>query len=72
MKASTTISQDHLGFKSNPTILKSLGKNEEILLTCGVQKYNKFGIYQSRNFVLTNERVCNYKNDSLKREIKVT
>ena len=61
-----------MNFRSNATIQKAMFKGEAIVLSCHVQKYNRFKMKQTRNFVLTNQRVCNFDKEKLQRDVDVT
>ena len=61
MEARTNSSEnlDTLGLKSSKTITKQLETEEQILLSCDVEKHNKKSVIQKRSLLITNKYVYN-------------
>ena len=41
------------------------------MFSSAIQKYNKFGIKQTRNFMITSQRIWNLEKEELKRDIQL-
>ena len=55
--------KDHLNFRNDKDI-KSIIKNEELLLSDKVIKINRYGLSQERNILVTNLNIYNLKKKS--------
>ena len=64
---------DFCGVKVNREITLQLDKSkkEEVIFSCNVNKYNKFGMKQSRILLLTNLKLYNIKGEQIQRRIAV-
>lgn len=49
------IGNDNLQLKHDPQIMNQLDQNEHIVFSCEVIKYNRFGMKQPRNLLLTTQ-----------------
>jgi len=47
------IGNDYLDLKHDPAIMSQLDTNEHIVFSCHVLKFNRFGMRQTRNLLLT-------------------
>ena len=65
------IGPDYLNFAELKEIKQLLRKDEKIIYSCIMKKKNKYGMWQIRNLVLTNMRICNFAELSLKRSIEL-
>ena len=70
-KVPIPIGHDHLQLKHDEVIMNKLQKNEHIVFSCKVMKYNRFGIKQDRFLLLSTQKLCNVKKQEFKREIKI-
>lgn len=70
-KVPIPIGHDHLQLKHDEVIMNKLEKNEHIVFSCKVMKYNRFGIKQDRFLLLSTKKLCNVKKQDFKREIKI-
>ena len=66
------IGEDHLQFKHDSQIQAQLDANEHIVFSCQVLKYNRFGMKQTRNLLLTTHQICNVKDRSFQRSIRLS
>jgi len=62
---------DHLSFGGEPDILSLFDKDEKLLFSDKIYKFNPFDWKQERNIVITNKFVYNLKKKSLKRKINL-
>ncbi|CDW73477.1 UNKNOWN [Stylonychia lemnae] len=64
---------DYLSFRHDTEILSALDKqrNEKIIFSTGVIKYNRFGMKQERNLLLTNVYLSNLKKKTFQRKIPI-
>lgn len=64
---------DYMGCKNNKEILAQLDtdKGEEVVFSCVVVKFNRWGIRQDRTLLLTNQNLFNIKKDHVQRRIGV-
>ena len=58
-----TVLKDHLKFRNDKDI-KSIIKNEELLLSDKIIKINRYGLSQERNILVTNLNIYNLKKKS--------
>ena len=65
------IKNDHLHFKKDPTIQKIIS-NEKFLFSDEINKKNKFGFNQTRNFVLTDNAIYNLKGKTVQRRFDIS
>ena len=63
------IGNDHLQFKHDAAIMNQLDQNEHIVFSCEVVKFNRFGMKQPRNLLLTTHQLCNVKGHEFQRRI---
>jgi hypothetical protein len=64
---------DHCGFGSTQEIVEKLNteRNEQVLFSCKVLKFNRFNMKQERDLLVTNLYVYNIKNKKIKRPIGI-
>jgi hypothetical protein len=55
------IGLDNLNFKSDPAIMNQLGPTESLVYSTKVLKFNRFGMKQERNLILTTHLLANIK-----------
>ena len=75
MEASCPVFKDNLNCKNNKAIMNQLDTEagEEVVFSCNITKKNKYGMSQSRTFLLTNQNVYNIKGSSqIQRKIHMT
>lgn len=62
-----------MGCKTNKEILIQLDteKGEEVVFSCVVIKFNRWGMRQDRTLLLTNQNLYNIKKDHVQRRIGV-
>lgn len=58
-------------FKHDPQIQSQLDHNEHIVFSCQVLKYNRFGMKQTRNLLLTTHQILNVKERVFQRNIRL-
>ena len=56
------LGNDYLNFKQDLEIKNQLEKDEHIVFSVEVVKFNRFGIKQSRNLLLTTSNLANVKD----------
>ena len=61
---------DHLQFSKDKAILKIIN-NEKFLFSDQIEKKNKFGFNQTRNFIITDTAIYNLKEKKLKRRFEM-
>ena len=61
---------DHLQFAKDKSILKIIN-NEKFLFSDQIEKKNKFGFNQTRNFIITDTAIYNLKDKKLKRRFEI-
>jgi hypothetical protein len=61
---------DHLQFAKDKSILKIIN-NEKFLFSDQIEKKNKFGFNQTRNFIITDIAIYNLKDKKLKRRFEI-
>jgi len=62
---------DHLQFSKDKAILKIIN-NEKFLFSDQIEKKNKFGFNQTRNFIITDTAIYNLKEKKLKRRFEIS
>lgn len=64
---------DYMGCRQNTEILGQLetSKGEEVVFSCTVIKFNRWGMKQDRILLLTNENLYNIKKNTVQRKISV-
>ena len=62
---------DHLQFAKDKSILKLIN-NEKFLFSDQIEKKNKFGFNQTRNFIITDTAIYNLKDKKLKRRFEIS
>ena len=62
---------DHLQFSKDKSILKLIN-NEKFLFSDQIEKKNKFGFNQTRNFIITDTAIYNLKEKKLKRRFEIS
>jgi len=67
------ISRDDLNFKQDPVIMGLLAQTpgEVIVFSTKVVKYNKWGMKQERDLLLTTEKIYNIKKKEVQRPISI-
>lgn len=56
---------DLCDIRNNKSLMKKLDKNEEILFSCKIDKYNRKLKRQERVFLLTTSAIYNIKSDKI-------
>ena len=62
---------DHLNLENDP-VIRTYISNEKFLFSDLIYKKNKFGFNQSRNFVLTDNALYNFKGQKLQRRFDIS
>ena len=62
---------DHLQFSKDKSILKLIN-NEKFLFSDQIEKKNKYGFNQTRNFIITDTAIYNLKEKKLKRRFEIS
>ena len=70
-QTATQSAVDLINSRDYLAILLKLDFAEQIVFSRTIKKINSFGISQSRNFVLTNQSLCHFKNAELKRAVNL-
>ena len=63
------LGNDYLNFKYDQEIKNQLEKDEHIVFSVEVIKFNRFGLKQSRNLLLTTHHLANVKDHEFQRRI---
>lgn len=63
--------KDNLKINSNKAITQQLDQKggEQVIYSCAVLKFNRFGLRQDRILLVTNYCIYNIKDDEIKRKI---
>ena len=62
---------DECGCAQNPNIMAQLDSAEQVVFSCVVLKFNRWGMKQERCLLLTNMALYNLKKDSIQRKIGI-
>ena len=66
------LGNDYLNFKQDVEIKNQLEKDEHIVFSVEVIKFNRFNMKQVRNLLLTTHHLANVKDHDFQRKIKLT
>ena len=66
------INNDQVNLREDKVIQAHMFNGENIIFSCPVIKQNHYGIWQKRNLLLTDVRLCNVKEQDIRRSIDIT